>query len=302
MLGGGYFAHMLKVNLEDLTSQQIALQVPEVSLKNNKTGKADNLFNTYDLKNFTAVRSHFNYSKKLREKQVAKVLLRNNLSKFRVNYSMFFPSVDFIAEFKDCDDKIYRYKGNGTPSPTNPDSKAYKGKPYGEEVSKAKLCGAGHNICVLDNGYVLFSGGLKAIPDSEDLLVIEKASWVIWGKIFFDVTPMNVPRCYGGFAKNGKRAIIFGGLTQRSGNVVRSDGGRFGGSSAQNLKATETCEIFDFIGNTWRLLPAMPKARYNMKTAVYDNKVYLFGGFDAEDRFEEEVWCFDLNGFTWNRD
>ena len=71
------------------------------------------MFHTYDLKNFSAVRSNFEYSEKIDNVSVAKVLLRNNLDKFKINYSINFPNKELVNEFKEYDQKIYRYKGNG---------------------------------------------------------------------------------------------------------------------------------------------------------------------------------------------
>jgi len=127
-------------------------------------------------------------------------------------------------------------------------------------------------------------------------MILVKSSWVIWGQIYFDVASINVPRVYAGHQKLGRRVLVFGGLTQRSSNVIKG----YKNLRASNyLKVTETVELYDFIENTWKMLPPMPQPRYKMKTTVLNQKVYLFGGFDSNNNPVEEIWYFDLNHFKW---
>ena len=297
MLGGGYFPHMLKINLKEMTSEKISLHINEgarITPNTNTKQKNDNLFHTYDLKSFTAVRCKFSYNRFIDSKSVAKVMLRCNLDSFRIN-STLIANNDIIKESKDLDDKIYRYRGGGAQSSTNGSNS--KGRYSGNEVPEYELNGLGKQVIVLDNGYVLFAGGLKKVEDAEpeeDLKYMTKSSWIIWGKIYFDVSGINIPRCLGGVGKFERKAFIFGGLTQRGGNVIK--GNMWVG---EYLKATETVEVFDFVGNNWKKLPAMPRARFGMQTTFFNEKFYLFGGFDQDGNFEEEVWTFDQRGYIW---
>lgn len=51
----------------------------------------------------------------------------------------------------------------------------------------------------------------------------------------------------------------------------------------------------------WEIIPAQsdsPPARAGHCAAVYDNKIYIFGGADA-DYFYNDIWCFDPRTNAW---
>lgn len=63
------------------------------------------------------------------------------------------------------------------------------------------------------------------------------------------------------------------------------------------------CVFFSLVTQNprWEVIEAQtesPPARSGHSAAVYDGKIYIFGGADA-DYFYNDIWCFDTRALTW---
>ncbi|MAT16247.1 MAG: hypothetical protein CMJ46_13370 [Planctomyces sp.] len=84
---------------------------------------------------------------------------------------------------------------------------------------------------------------------------------------------------------------------------------RLGGFSAvneeteeQNLVSTAECARFDLKSNSWEPLPSLPEPRSSFDAVVYNNKIYVMGGWamydkkeDKESHWHETAWVMDLD-------
>lgn len=94
-----------------------------------------------------------------------------------------------------------------------------------------------------------------------------------------------------------------------SGNFIYAFGGfAYEGSTKPAWKSIDVVERYDILKNKWEELAPMPRKRSSNALAIIDSKVYLFGGWDATPKFENdidgkfhsEVDVFDMATEEWN--
>lgn len=75
----------------------------------------------------------------------------------------------------------------------------------------------------------------------------------------------------------------------------------FGGSTAVPSLSNQKNDLYEYnlSTNVWRLITpstSLPTAKVHANMQYYNNKLYLFGGYDVKD-----TWVFDIDTLAWSR-
>ncbi|KAJ1302955.1 hypothetical protein OPQ81_003248 [Rhizoctonia solani] len=152
---------------------------------------------------------------------------------------------------------------------------------------------AGH-LSVLTDGLLIVWGGATSTrngsyraPDDSSIYSLDLTT-NYWTKL--DVQPSPRARFLCAACMSGSRLIVFGG-------------------SGANFMVLDDLWSLDFYSWTqgtpkWERIEAAPGspsplARAGHAMVAYDERLYVFGGFTANDVYLNDIWCFDLETRTW---
>lgn len=71
------------------------------------------------------------------------------------------------------------------------------------------------------------------------------------------------------------------------------------GGVAADGAASSTLEVYDLAGDVWTARAALPAPLAAYALAVFDGKLYLFGGWDGAG-YVDSVWVYDPAGDSWS--
>ncbi|THW33606.1 galactose oxidase [Aureobasidium pullulans] len=106
------------------------------------------------------------------------------------------------------------------------------------------------------------------------------------------ITDINLPRVHHSVSEVKGRAYVFGGKTD--GDELADNAMHIIILPSSGIESTD----YRRLGPT----ASSPPARYGHSSAIIDDQIYVFGGFDANGPLEEKgrVWVFDTDTNSWS--
>ncbi|KAI7821966.1 hypothetical protein BC939DRAFT_454365 [Gamsiella multidivaricata] len=143
---------------------------------------------------------------------------------------------------------------------------------------------SGHSAVNIGQYIIYFGGWDQTTGQCDDSLHVLHTARKEWNKPLIQA-PLPTPRHSHSGCSVGTTMYIFGGQVDDHylGDIVSFD-----------MKTITHNPRWEFIEPQTE----SPPARSGHCTAVYDGKIYIFGGADA-DYFYNDIWCFDTRVNTW---
>ena len=125
-------------------------------------------------------------------------------------------------------------------------------------------------------------GGWNGVSPNNDLYTYDFATQV-WDQVYYYGTPPT-PRCSHAAVVSEKHKCMF----------------VFGGYGGRSYKYLNDMCVYHFETNTWTVCKNSPMSpRSRMRVVEFDDKIYLYGGWNSVDHFNN-LYQYDIETGRWS--
>ncbi|KAF9181997.1 Negative regulator of mitotic exit [Haplosporangium sp. Z 767] len=199
-----------------------------------------------------------------------------------------FPRFQHTSSVTSTSTDIFVYGGNQSGVPRSDlfviDSASLQCQPISPGGMDPPMPKSGHTAVNIGQYIIYFGGWDSTTGQCDDSLHVLHTARKEWNKPPIQ-GPLPTPRHSHSGCSVGTTMYIFGG---------QIDNYYLGDIAAFDMKTITQNPRWDIIEPQTE----SPPARSGHCAAVYDGKIYIFGGADA-DYFYNDIWCFDTRALTW---